>query len=64
MIVLRNFNPGLQRLMIIVKKAKQLFYASLRQVLYDTNLGKEQKISIYPLNNYKTKQYGTSGNTL
>jgi hypothetical protein len=53
MIVLRNFNAGLQRLMIIAKKAKQLFYASLAK-----------KISIYPLNNYKTKQYGTSGNTL
>jgi hypothetical protein len=64
MIVLRNFNAGLQRLMIIVKKAKQIFFASLPQGLCNTNLGKAKKTSIYPLNNYKTKQYGTSGNTL
>jgi hypothetical protein len=64
MIVLRNFNAGLQRLMIIVKKAKQLFYASLIQVSCIKKLDKKQKNTIYPLNNYKTKQYGTSGNTL
>jgi hypothetical protein len=50
MIVLRNFNAGLQRLMIIVKKAKQLFYATLALVSCETNLCAAEKLSIYPLN--------------
>jgi hypothetical protein len=51
MIVLRNFIAGLQRLMIIAKKAKQLFM--LPHVSLYTNHNKEtwnKKLGIYPLN--------------
>ncbi len=51
MIVLRNFIAGLQRLMIIAKKAKQLF--TLPYVSLNTKHGKEtlnKKLGIYPLN--------------